>query len=116
MTRLHMEEMVEEALVAGDCRSGGSLRCIPEEPERGQRQVARIRPTAPAALDPDRVGGQREPDRGDAREGGRWPAVGNQPVGPVHRLPEKAERALLDVLVECGQRGPGPRCKRGSAA
>ena len=54
----------------------------------------------PAALDADRVGGEAEADRGDARERRRRPAVGDQAVLRVGQLPEEAEGALLEVVEE----------------
>src|SRR5205085_10932412 len=77
-----------------------ALRRVPEEPQRGQRQVARFGPGAPAALDPDRVSRQGEADGGDAARAGARPAVRDEAVLPVYSLPEPTKRPLLNLAVE----------------
>ena len=104
---LHVEEVVEEALVASSARAFRPLRRVPEEAQRRQRQVARFCTGAPSTLDTDRVRRKCKSNRRDAGERGCWPAIGDQPVLPVHRIPEESERPLLDVLVESGKSASG---------
>ena len=104
---LHVEEVVEEALVAGDPAPVRALRRVPEEAQRRQRQVARLRPRAPAALDADRVGGQREADRGDARESAAsasGPAPARSSGSPCpRRSGRSAARCLRRRRAGCGR-------------
>src|SRR5688500_9727252 len=99
--------MVEEALVADRAAWLRPLRRVPEEAQGGERQVASLRARAPAALDANCIGRKRVADRGDAAEGGRRPAIRDQAILAVHRVPEPAERALFDILVEGGKRMAG---------
>ena len=63
-------------------------------------------------LDADRVRGECEADGGDAREGGRGPAIGGEAVPGGCQVPKKAESAVLErVEKRCGvgrnARAPG---------
>ena len=102
-TGLHVEEVIEEALVASRPAALRPLRRIPEKPQGRQREIARFLARAPAAFDADGIGRKRKPHRGDAAEGRRWPAVRHQAVRAVHRFPEEPERPLLDLVVEGGE-------------
>ena len=102
---LHVDEVVEKSFVARHARGARALRRIPEEAKRRQRQVARLGARAPAALHPDRIGRQREADRGDAREARRRPAVRHQSVLAVRCIPEPAEGPPLDLLIELRNSG-----------
>src|SRR5881628_2359468 len=46
-------------------------------------------------LHADRIGGEREPHGGDAREGGCGPAVGGEAVGCWRQVPEEVEGLVL---------------------
>ena len=98
VTGLHVEEMVEEALVAGDARRLRPLRGVVEEADGGQGALARLGPADPAPLDPDRPAGQGEADGSHRREGLGRPAVGRQTVGPVGDMGEPAEGAFLQFI------------------
>src|SRR5579864_6797171 len=80
LAAFHVEEMIEETLIAARAGRLWSLQRVPEKAQRGQRQLARFCPRAPAALDTDRVGGKCKTDRGDARERRARPAIGHQSV------------------------------------
>ena len=90
-----VEEMVEEALVAGHAGLARALRGLPEKAERGQRALGRLGARDVAALGADAVARQPKPDGGDAGERLRRPAVGDEAVLGVRRFPEPVERPLL---------------------
>src|SRR5947199_3097654 len=60
LAALHVEEMVEEALIAALASRLRSLGSVPEEAQRRQRQVARVGSRTPAALDSDGISGEPE--------------------------------------------------------
>ncbi|PAV66924.1 hypothetical protein WR25_22926 [Diploscapter pachys] len=103
----HIEEVVEEALVPGHAGRRIALRRSREEAQRRQCQVAGFLARDPATLHADRIGRQREADRGDTGEGRRRPAIGHQPVLAIGEVPEIAEGALFEVAEPCRQRGCG---------
>ena len=98
---LHVEEVIEESLVARSCRApAGPCGAL-----RKKRTVASVRSRAwarrdEAAVDADHVGGQREADRGDAAGDWRRMAVGHQAVDRIAGGPEEVEGAPLDVVEE----------------
>ncbi len=94
---LHVEEVVVEAVIAALAFALRALRRIAEELQRGQRAVDRLRAADPTVLDPDRIRGQREAHRRDAREGSRRETVRRQAVDFIGRVPEELERAPFDV-------------------
>ena len=94
---LHVDEVVEKALVAGHALGGVALRRVAQEAQRGENALARLLARDVAALDPDGIRGQPKSDGGDARIGRRRKAVGDQAVLRIRGVPEKAERALLQV-------------------
>ena len=78
------------------------------------------------ALDADRISGEREADRGHAREGGPRPAVAGQPVFGVRRSPRRSgrcaagdrrerPRARRTALRSAGRAPPAPDRRRGRA-
>src|SRR5258708_2388836 len=87
-TGAHVDEMMEESVL---------VRFVREEAQRRQHALARRSARDVAALDADRVGGEPEADRRDARKCRRRIAVRNETVVRVRRLPEEAEGALLEV-------------------
>src|SRR6267378_1199634 len=61
---LHVEEVIEEAAIAGGVRAGGVLRRGPEELQRLECAVGGLGPSDPAMLYAYWVRRQREPDGG----------------------------------------------------
>ncbi len=115
---VHVEEVIEETLVSGDAREIRTLRRLGEKTQRRQHPIARLRPRDPAALDSDRIGGQREADRRDAGRRRRRVAIRHQAIGGIGGLPEKIERAPMHIVKQrldgCDRRrrrrrGPGRR-------
>jgi hypothetical protein len=103
--------MVEEALVPGHAARRIALRRVGEEAQGRRHSRRRRLPGHEPALDADRISGEREADRGHAREGGPRPAVAGEAVFGIRRLPEEAEGAPLEI-VEKGiarRRWPYPR-------
>ena len=117
--RVHVQEVIEEAVVPRGPAGRRPLRRVPEEAQRGERAVHRVGPRHPSPLHPHRVRRQPEPHGRHAAERGRGPAVGHQPVARVGRLPEPAEGALLQRIQErlpCRRRGrPAAASRRGRA-
>ena len=105
----HVEEVIVEAAISGRGRAG-VLRRGPQELERVLHPLGGRGAAHPAALRPDRIGGEPEAHRADARE--RWGrgAVGRQAGVRVGQVPEPAERALLEAVEE---RGLGARQRHG---
>jgi hypothetical protein len=99
---LHVEEVVVEALVAGDAFPGLTLRRVPEEPQGREDPIARRLAGNVAALDADRVRREPEADRGDARERRRRIAIRHQSGSRIGRLPEEVERAALEIVEQRG--------------
>ena len=103
---LHVEEVVEESLVARDAVGLRALRQVPEELQGGQHPRAGGLAADPAVLHPDGAGVEREAQAGDAAGRRRGPAVGRQAVRRIGRLPEEAEGAALQVrdrrALRCG--------------
>ena len=100
LTSVHVEEVVEEAAVAGRALSGLALRRVPEKAERGERAASGLGSGDVAALDADGIGREREADGGHARERRLGPAVRREPVLRVRRVPEPAEGVLLKRVEE----------------
>ena len=94
---LHVEEVVEEALMAADAARGGALAGVGEEFQRGERPRTCLRPRDPAARRANRIRRKREPHRRDRRKGRRRPTIGREPGRWIGSVPEEAEGALLDV-------------------
>src|SRR5256712_8817228 len=88
--------MVKEPLVSRDARGRGALGSAPEELQRGEGALCRCGARDVAAFHTDRVGGEREPDGGDARERPGGGAVWGEAVRRVGQVPEVVERALLE--------------------
>src|SRR2546426_8183357 len=80
LTRAHVEEVIEEAVVAGRARDARVLGGGPEEAQRREGAGGRLSAGDIATLHADRGGGEREPDRRDARERRARRAGGGQPV------------------------------------
>ena len=95
-----IEEVVEEALVAGHAGLARALRGLPEKAERRERALGCLGARDVAALGADAVARQPEPDGGDAGERLGRPAVGDEAVLGVRRLPEPVERPLLQRVEE----------------
>ncbi len=104
---LHVEEVVEETLVAGPapCLRPGRRRG--EEAQRGEHPRPRLLARHVAALDADGIGGEPEAHRRDRGERGRGPAVRHQAVLRVGALPEEGEGALRELLEERVERRVG---------
>ncbi len=102
---LHVEEMIEEAAIAGGVRAGRVLRGGPEELQRFECAVGGLGASDPAVFYADGVRRQREPDGGDARERRRGPAVGGQAVAGRRQVPEEVEGFVLQRIEECGRVG-----------
>ena len=116
-----IEEVVEEPAVAGGTPGRGVLARGPEEAQRVAHARRRLLAGHVAALGADRVGGEREARRPDARERARRPAVRREAGGGIAQLPEEAERPLLEGVEERRlrareplrrQRGPSARLER----
>ena len=103
-SRIHVEEVIEEAVVAGR-RGRRVLTRGPEEAEGGDHPLPCLVARDVPVLDADRVGGEPESDGGDAREGRGGGAVGDEPVGRVGQVPEIVERVRLDGIEECCRLG-----------
>src|SRR3989441_177817 len=97
-----VEEVVEEAVVAGHPARVRALRRGPEEPERREGPLGRLGSGDVAAFHADGIGGEREPHRRDARERLGGPAIGGEPVLGVGEVPEIVEGALLQGVEERG--------------
>jgi hypothetical protein len=96
----HVDEVVEEAAVAGHSDGIRSLRRVAQEPQRDQHPLDRLGAADPAVLGADRHRGEAEADRSHARERRRRPAVRHQAVGRIGRAPEPAEGAPLQLVDE----------------
>src|SRR5881296_318425 len=88
--------MVKEPFVSRDARGRGALGGGPEELQRGEGALRSRGARDVAALHADRVSGERETDRGDARERPGGGAVRGEAVRRVGQVPEVVERALLE--------------------
>ena len=97
---VHVDEVVVEAVVAGDAARLGPLLHRQQRAERGQRPLRRLRARDVAALRADSIRGEAEADGGDAGEGRRRRAVWDQQRLFVGKLPKEIERAALDVVEE----------------
>ena len=106
---LHVEEVVEEAAVAGAClRAPGPAARASKKRSVASTRARRLGAGDVAALDADRIGGEREAHRRDARGRVARVAVGHEAVRGIAQLPEEAEGARLDVVEKRRQRSPGP--------
>ena len=103
---VQVDEMVEKAAVAGDAAWPRTLGRGGEEAQCGQCAVARLGAGDPATLHADRIGVEREADRGDRAEAFRGPAIGHQSIGRISGVPEPLEGAALEIVnAEPGGRG-----------
>ena len=94
---VHVQKMVEEALVARGVRVA-ILAGVPEEPQGRECAGRGVRPADPAALDPHWIGRQGKSDHRDA---GRctWPrGVGAEAVRRIECLEEVAESGALKPI------------------
>jgi len=105
----HVQEVIEEAAIAGGVGAGGVLRRGPEKAQGRQRASGGLGARDPAVFDADRVGGEGEADRGDARERRRGPAVRREAVRRRRQVPEEVEGAVLQRVEECDRVGRGAR-------
>ena len=96
-TTVHIEEMVEEAAMPADARGCFTVRRTMEEAQRRKRPCPRRAPADPAALDPDRIGGQGEADSGDAAERRCRPAIGDEAIIRPTEIPEPVERPPFEI-------------------
>lgn len=103
---IHVEKVIEESLVSSETAGRIALRKRSEESEREDDTLARFCTGDPAPFSPDYVGGQLEPDRGDAAERRRGPAIGDEPVRRVGAFPEETESPVLKVGEEARQFAP----------
>ena len=94
--RLHVEEMVVEALVAGGVGLG-AMRRVAEETQRGQRAGDRVGAAHIAARHAHRIGGQRKAGRSDRGRRARRRAIGHQSVLRIGFLGEIVEREALEI-------------------
>src|SRR5882762_1755045 len=101
--------MIEEAMIARGAADGGILWRGPEETQRRAGAVSRLGAGDPAAFHADRVGGEREPDRRDARELQRGPAVRREAVRGRRQVPEEIEGAMLECVEEGDRVGRNAR-------
>src|SRR3989442_6026181 len=107
LSGLHVEVVVEEALVAGDSAGRRALRRVVEEEQRCQYALLRRLPRYVTRLDADGIHGQADADRRDARERRCRIPVRNQAVLRVRGVPEEAEGAFLELDQEGDERGAG---------
>ena len=92
---LHVEEVIVEPLVTR--RVGlGTLLALPEEPQRGERSFRGLGARDKPPFHANRIRGEPQPDRRDARGPVRAGLVEHQSVGVVGLVQEVAERAPLD--------------------
>ena len=96
--RLHIQEVVEEALVPRRAAGLRALRQVMEEAQRRQGPLTRLGPAHPAALDTHRPAGQGEPDRRHRTERRRRPAIRRETSLAIRDLLEPPERPLLKLL------------------
>src|SRR5262249_49863983 len=66
VARLHIDKVIEEAAVTGGSSRVAILRRPGEKSQRREDALLCLRAGDVAALDADRIGGEAEPDRGDA--------------------------------------------------
>ena len=104
---LHIDEMVEEPLVAGNPVGRRALRRIVEESQRGQHPLARGLAGDIAAFDADRICGEAEAYRCDARKRGCRIAIRDQAVLRITGIPEEPEGTFLELDQERIERGAG---------
>ena len=104
---LHVEEVVEEAVVPGDPDGGVALGAVPDGAEREERLLRRGGTRDVAALDPDRKRGQREAEGGDRAEIRVRPIVRREAGVGVGSLPEVAEGAVVEVGEDGVERATG---------
>ena len=117
LPRLHVEEMIEKALVSRHSILMRALGRVVQEAERRQHALARVLARHVAALDADRIRGEAEAYGRDARERRRRIAVRDESVPGIGRVPEKAESPLLEVDQDrFDQRTQGTRRRRTRAA
>ena len=90
--------MIVEALVPGHAGLIGPLWQGCEEPQRRQYPRPGPAPRNEATLGADHVSGESKSDRGDAGEGRRRIAIRDHAVLFACGVPEKAERAALQVV------------------
>src|SRR4030088_739890 len=63
---LHVEEVIEKSLVARDVRGLRTLRRVVHEAQRVESALRRVSSRDVPPLDPNRIRGEGETDRGDA--------------------------------------------------
>jgi hypothetical protein len=96
-SRLHVEEVIVEAFVA--CGVGRrTLRTVPKESQRRERQPPPQIAVDEAAFDADRISGQRQPDGGDAGRRAVARMVRHQAVGGIVLIEEILERLALQIV------------------
>ena len=91
----HVEEMIVEAPVAGGVGLG-AVRAVAKKTQRRQRALHRGGASHESALDPHRVGRQREAGGGDAGGPVRRRLVEHQSVGGIGLVHEVAEGLALE--------------------
>ena len=111
LARLHVEEMIKKALVAGCAASIRVLRRVTKEAQGREHPLSRRLARDIATFDANGIGGQAETNRRDAGKGRRRKSIRYKAVLPICRVPEKAERALLELDDETG-RAPVSRSGR----
>ena len=100
LARLHVEEVIEEALVAGRATAVGTLRRAAEEAERRKHPLPRRLARDITALDADRISSQPEADRGHTGKRRSRITIRDQAVFRVGGVPEIMERALFEFANE----------------
>ena len=104
-----IQEVIEEALVAGGTGGLRALRQLPEVPQRGEGPLTRLGPADIAPLRADHIGGEAEADGGDAGERAGGPSVRCETGGRVSGLPEEVEAAAGEGIEKSGlSRGQRP--------
>src|SRR5437588_4368311 len=115
----HVEEVIEKSLVARHAAGAFTLWRIAKEAQRREHAQAGRFAGDVTTLDADRVGGEAESNRRNARVRRRWVATRDQAVLGICRFPEESEGALFEVgekrieYPTCGARHRGgPRVER----
>ena len=97
MARFHIQEVIIKSLIAGGI-GRGALLARGKESQNDERALNRLLTRQKAALDADRVDGQRHADRGDARGPIRPGLVQHQAIGRIRLVQKIGEGAPLQVI------------------
>lgn len=97
---IHVEEVVEPAVVSHDVSLARTLWAVEEGVERGEDTRGALVAGDPAVIDGDADGGQTKSNGGDAARRGGFAAVSDEAVGGIGPIPEIVEVELLDKIEE----------------